>query len=89
MTGIYDPDLTRASRQVFTSFNHVPEDLANSIACLNLDYDGSDEEVDPYEGRNIYMATRDNAQAATEAGSSAPRPPPHLINAPTIHTILS
>ena len=33
------------------------------------------------------MATRDNTQAATEAGSSASRPPSHLSNAPTINTI--
>ena len=88
LTGIYDPDLTCASREVFTSFGHIPEDLADSAARLDLDYDGSDEEVDPYEARNVYMATRDNAQATTEAGSSASRPLPRLINAPTINTIL-
>jgi hypothetical protein len=87
LTGIYDPDLTRAGREVFTSFSHIPEDLADSAARLDLDYDGLDEEVDPYEGRNIYMATRDNTQAATEAKSSASRPLYHLSNAPTINTI--
>ena len=87
LTGIYDPDLTRAGREVFTSFSHIPEDLADSAARLDLDYDGSDEEVDPYEGRNVYMATRDNMQAATQAGSLASRPPLRLSNAPRINTI--
>ena len=48
LTGIYDPDLTRAGREVFTSFGHIPEDLADSATRLDLDYDGLDEEVDPY-----------------------------------------
>ena len=87
LTGIYDPNLTHASREIFTSYSHVPKDLADSTANLDLDYGVSDEEIDPYEGRKIYMATRDNTQAMTEAGSSASRPPPHLNNAPTIKTI--
>jgi hypothetical protein len=57
LTGIYDPDLTCAGREVFTSFSHIPKDLADSATRLDLDYNGSDEEVDPYEGRNVYMAT--------------------------------
>ena len=87
LTGIYDPDLTHASHEVFKSYSHVPEDLADSAACLDLDYDGLDEDIDPYEGRQIYMATWDNTQATTEAGSSASRPPPCLSNTPTINTI--
>jgi hypothetical protein len=73
LIGIDDPDLTHAGREVFTLFSQILEDLADSAARLNLDYDGSDEEVeiDPYESHKIYMATRDDTQAATEAGSSA------------------
>ena len=73
LTGIDDPDLTHAGCKVFTSFSQIPEDLADSAARLDLDYDGSDKEVeiDPYKSRKIYMATRDNMQAATEARSSA------------------
>lgn len=57
LIGIYDPNLTRASREVFTSYSHVPKDLADSTSRLDLDYGGSDEEIDPYEGHKIYMAT--------------------------------
>ena len=73
MIGINDPDLTHVGCEVFTSFSQIPEDLADSTARLDLDYDGSDKEVeiDPYKSRKIYMATRDNMQAATEARSSA------------------
>jgi hypothetical protein len=31
LTGIEDPDLTRASREVFASFSQLPKDLADSI----------------------------------------------------------
>jgi hypothetical protein len=57
--------------------------LANSAACLDLDYIGLDEEVeiDLYESHKIYMATRDNTQAATEDGSSTSRSLPCLSNA--------
>ena len=91
LTGINDPDLTRAGHEVFTSFSQIPEDLADSTAHLDLEYDGSDEEVeiDPYESHKIYMATWDNTQAATEAGSSASRPSTRLSNALTLNTILA
>ena len=88
MIGIYDPDLTHAGHDVFMSFSHILEDLANYTACLDLDYNGSDEEVDPYKGRNVYMATRDNTQAVTEARSSTSRPPTRFSNAPMINIIL-
>jgi hypothetical protein len=73
LIGIDDPDLTHAGHEIFTSFSQIQEDLADSIARLDLDYDGSDKEVeiDPYGSRKIYMATWDNTQAATKAGSSA------------------
>ena len=89
--GINDLDLTRASRKVFTSFSQILEDLADFVAHLDLDYDSSDKEVeiDPYESRKIYMATWDNTQAATEAGSSASRPSTRLSNALTLNTILA
>ena len=91
LIGLYDPDLTRSGREVLASFSQIPEDLADSVARLDLDYDGSDEqvEVDPYKSRKIYMAMQDNAQATTEAGSSAPRPLPHLSNALMLNTILT
>ena len=73
LTGIDDPDLTRAGREVFTLFSQIPKDLVDFAAHINLDYDVSDEEakIDLYEGRKIYMATRDNTQTTTGAGSSA------------------
>ena len=43
LIGIDDPDLTHAGREVFTSFSQIPEDLADSAAHLNLDYDSTDE----------------------------------------------
>ena len=91
LTGIDDLDLTHAGREVFTSFSQIPEDLADSTARLDLDYDGLEEEVeiDPYETCKIYMATRDNTQATTKAGSSASQPLPRLSNAPTLNTILA
>jgi hypothetical protein len=89
LTGIDDPDLTRTGCEVFTSFSQIPDDRTNSTAHLDLDYDDSDEEVeiDPYESHNVYMATWDNTQATTKAGSSASRPSPCLSNAPTLNTI--
>ena len=74
LIGIDDPDLTHAGREVFTSFSKIPEDLADFAARLDLDYDGSNEEVeiDPYESRKINMATQDNTQVATELGHQHP-----------------
>ena len=46
LTGINGPNLIHAGCKVFTSFSQIPEDLADSAARLNLDYDGSDEEVE-------------------------------------------
>jgi hypothetical protein len=91
LTGIDDPNLTRTGCEVFTSFSQIPEDLTDYVVCLDLDYDDSDEEVeiDPYESRNVYMATWDNMQAATKARSSASRPSPRLSNALTLNTILA
>ena len=45
LTWIYDPDLTCSGHEVFASFSQIPEDLADSAAHLDLDYDGSDEEA--------------------------------------------
>ena len=60
LTRIEDPDLTRSGREVFTSWAQLPEgDLANQASKLNLDYEGSDDEINPYESRRVYMVTRD------------------------------
>ena len=89
LTGINDLDLTHASRKVFISFGLIPKDLANFAARLNLDYDGSVKEVNPYESHRVYMATWDNAPTATSARSSATHQLPHLSNAPMLNTILA
>ena len=91
LIGIDDPNLTHVGHKVFTSFNQIHEDLADSAICLDLDYNGSDEkvEIDPYESHKIYMATQDNTQAATEARLLASLPSHCLSNAPMLNTILA
>ena len=84
-TGINDPDLTHAGREVFTSWAHPTEEEKNDkTAQLNLDFEDSDSELDPFESRRIYMASHDQTPV-DEARSSASQPPPRLSNAPTLN----
>jgi len=45
LTGIDDLDLTHAGREVFTSFGQIPEDIADSGARLDLDYDAQTKKL--------------------------------------------
>jgi hypothetical protein len=83
-TGIDDPDLTRAGREVFTSWGHPTEqEKSDKTAQLDLDFEDSGSELDPFESRRLYMASC--AQTPTdEASSSVSRPPPCLSSAPTL-----
>jgi hypothetical protein len=57
--GIDDPDLTRAGRAVFTSWGHPTEEEKNDkTAQLDLDFEDSGSELDPFESRRLYMASR-------------------------------
>ena len=51
-TGIDDPDLTRAGREVFSSWAHpTEEEMNDKDAQLNLDFEDSQDEIDPFESR--------------------------------------
>ena len=72
-TGIDDPDLTRAGGEVFTSWGHpAEEEINDKTVQLDLDFEDSQDEIDPFESRRIYMASHDQTPV-DEAGSSATR----------------
>ena len=57
-TWIDDPDLTRAGREVFTSWGHpIEEEKNEKIAQLDLDFEDSDSELDPFKSHWLYMAS--------------------------------
>ena len=57
-TGIDDPDLTHASREVFASWGHpIEEEKNDKTSQLDLDFEDSDRELDPFESRRLYMAS--------------------------------
>ena len=86
-TGIDDPDLTRAGREVFSSWGYpTEEEMNDKDAQLDLDFEDSQDEIDPFKSRRIYKASRDQG-LADEAGSSTTRPSPHLSNAPTLNMV--
>ena len=86
-TGIDDPDLTHAGQEVFASWAHPSEEEKNDkTAQLDLDFEDSQSELDPFESHRICMASCDQTPA-DEARSSATRPPPCLSNAPTLNTV--
>ena len=60
--------------------------MNDNAAQLDLDFEDSQDEINPFESRRIYMASRDQA-LADEVGSSATRPPPHLSNAPMLSIV--
>ena len=85
-TGIDDPDLTHTGWEVFTSWAQPTEEEKNDkTAQLDLDFEDSDSELDPFESYRVYMASRDQTPV-DEAGSSATRPPSCLSNAPTLYS---
>ena len=72
-TGIDDPDLTHTGWEVFTSWAQPTEEEKNDkTAQLDLDFEDSQDEIDPFESRRIYMASHDQTPV-DEAGSSATR----------------
>ena len=84
--GIDDPDLTRAGQEVFASWGHPTEEEKNDKTTqLDLDFDDSNSELDPFESHRLYM-TSCVQTPADEAGSMVSRPPPHLSSAPTLNT---
>ena len=57
-TGIDDPDLTHASREVFASWGHsIEEEKNDKTTQLDLDFEDSNSELDPFESHRLYMAS--------------------------------
>ena len=49
-TGIDDPYLTRAGREVFSSWGYpTEEEMNDKDAQLDLDFEDSQDEIDPFE----------------------------------------
>ena len=56
--GIDDPNLTRAGQEVFASWGHpIEEEKNDKTSQLDLDFEDSDRELDPFESRRLYMAS--------------------------------
>ena len=57
-TGIDDPDLTHTGWEVFTSWAQPTEEEKNDkTAQLDLDFEDSNSETDPFESHWLYMTS--------------------------------
>ena len=58
-TGIDDPNLTHADQEVFASWGYPTEEEKNDkTAQLDLNFEDSNSELDPFESHRLYMASR-------------------------------